>query len=417
MPAQPLAASARRGPGGRPRGPPARLRRSSAIVASSSPARPVPPPRVRDDAHARRPRATAAMVSMSGAAYLSTYAGSPGLEVRSNASARSATAPWRTSASATCGRPVAMASPETASRSSAVIAIPRPQQPGEHRRHPASCVPRRIRSSSLASGGVRRVGQVGEQVHARATVAGADLHAADQLDADVVRRRRRLVPAGGGVVVGDGDDVEPGLGGRAHQLGRRLGAVAGAGVGVEVDAHRSWRVTSPGRPRPAEGHLDQLRADPGDVAQDPVVAQQQHRRGRAQHQPQPAPVGLAGEDRAVELGVDAGSSRPPRAAPAGCRSAPAPAAGRRRSRRPASRASSPARRAPRPTPASSATTNTSTGPSSSLVPEQHVRVATGPPLARRRDDREVGHAPARTHRPREVGRELRRRARCSANSS
>jgi hypothetical protein len=38
-----------------------------------------------------------------------------------------------------------------------------------------------------------------------------------------------------------------------------------------------------------------------------------------------------------------------------------------------------AARAPSPTPASSATTNTSTGPSSSLVPEQQVMVAIGRP--------------------------------------
>ena len=95
-------------------------------------------------------------------------------------------------------------------------------------------------------------------------------------------------------------------------------------MGVEVDAHRAHTYeTSPDRARSPERHLHQRRTDGGDVAQDPVVAQQQHRRGRPQHQPQPAPVGLAGEDRPVEALVRRATSTPPTAAPPGCRSAPA----------------------------------------------------------------------------------------------
>ena len=46
-----------------------------------------------------------------------------------------------------------------------------------------------------------------------------------------------VLPAGRRVVVGQRDDVQPRLRSGRHELGRRLGAVAGVGVGVEVDAH------------------------------------------------------------------------------------------------------------------------------------------------------------------------------------
>ena len=126
-----------------------------------------------------------------------------------------------------------------------------------------------------------------------------------------------------------------------------------------------------GRAGPPEGQGDQWRTGLGDVAQDPVVAQQQDGRGRPQHQPQPAALRLADDDRSVH-------TPRPRSAP------PTPATGRPGScrswnldrRRPLAdlltrvylSAPAPARRlrAPSPVPGSSLTTMTSTGPSSAL---------------------------------------------------
>jgi hypothetical protein len=58
-------------------------------------------------------------------------------------------------------------------------------------------------------------------------------------------------PPGGGVVVGERDDVEArGLGSR-EQVGDALGAVGDGGVGVQVDPHRrSACLTAPAGTRP-----------------------------------------------------------------------------------------------------------------------------------------------------------------------
>jgi hypothetical protein len=87
---------------------------------------------------------------------------------------------------------------------------------------------------------VRRVGAVGEQVHAVTRQPAGQLHAGDERQP---RRQRpgRLGLAGQGVVVGERDHVQPGLPGPAHHLGGRIGAVGGGTVDVEVDAHeRQW---------------------------------------------------------------------------------------------------------------------------------------------------------------------------------
>ena len=61
----------------------------------------------------------------------------------------------------------------------------------------------------------------------------------------------RLGPSVRGVVVGDRQHVEPRGRGGAHQVGRRLGAVAGQRVRVEVDAHLPHsRRPHPGTPTP-----------------------------------------------------------------------------------------------------------------------------------------------------------------------
>ena len=76
--------------------------------------------------------------------------------------------------------------------------------------------------------------------------------------------------------------------------GARRGCSSGSSRSVAANG-------SPRRAGSAERHLDQLRAHARDVAQDPVVAQQQDRRRGAQHQPQPPARRLAGHDGAVPL--------------------------------------------------------------------------------------------------------------------
>jgi hypothetical protein len=50
------------------------------------------------------------------------------------------------------------------------------------------------------------------------------------------RGHGRGVPTGR-VVIGEGDDVQPGSGGVPHQLGGRVGPVGSRGVAVQIDAH------------------------------------------------------------------------------------------------------------------------------------------------------------------------------------
>jgi hypothetical protein len=51
------------------------------------------------------------------------------------------------------------------------------------------------------------------------------------------QRGDRLGVATAGVVIGQGDDVQTGRGGVAHQLGRAVRTVGSGGVGVQIDAH------------------------------------------------------------------------------------------------------------------------------------------------------------------------------------
>ncbi len=63
-----------------------------------------------------------------------------------------------------------------------------------------------------------------------------------------------LGPAVGGVVVGQGDDVEPRLRRRGHHRAGRLGAVGNIRVGMQVDPHLPSLVDrrggAPGSERP-----------------------------------------------------------------------------------------------------------------------------------------------------------------------
>ena len=169
-------------------------------------------------------------------------------------------------------------------------------------------------------------------------------------------------------------------------------------------------LAAPGSPdgaRPPERHLDQRRPDRRDVAQDPVVAQQQHRRGRPQHQPQPAPVGLAGEDRPVEAVVRRTTSTPPTAARSGCRSGPARSGWPSPTSRPGSLRSMPAHRAPSPVPGLLGDHEHVDRPVE-LAGARHAGGRGPRPVAGRH--REVGDRPARAHRPRQVRREAAGRA-------
>jgi len=52
---------------------------------------------------------------------------------------------------------------------------------------------------------------------------------------------KRLAVSTGRVVIGERDDVQPGSGGVAHQLGGGVRTVGGGGVGVQIDAHADSR--------------------------------------------------------------------------------------------------------------------------------------------------------------------------------
>ena len=150
---------------------------------------------------------------------------------------------------------------------------------------------------------------------------------------------------------------------------------------MEVDAHRQslGRGCRRDRHQGGGGHTERgprtqrERGPVRDVAEDPLVGEQQHRRGRAQHQPQPAARRLAREDAAVQIGVGR-RDRPQRDR---LRADPDPGgrAGRGRICMPGSECRVPAQRAPRPVPGSSLITDISTGPSSALVPATEVTVA------------------------------------------
>ena len=85
--------------------------------------------------------------------------------------------------------------------------------------------------------GVRRVGEVGEEVDALPPAGARHLDARDEGEAEPPGRARGVVPADRRVVVGEGDGVETGLRGPLHDDRGRLGPVARGGVRVEVDRH------------------------------------------------------------------------------------------------------------------------------------------------------------------------------------
>lgn len=66
-----------------------------------------------------------------------------------------------------------------------------------------------------------------------------ELGAGDEGEA-LGERGNRLGMASGGVVVGEGDDIEARGGGVPHQLRGAVRAVRGGGVGVQVDAHDAY---------------------------------------------------------------------------------------------------------------------------------------------------------------------------------
>ena len=177
----------------------------------------------------------------------------------------------------------------------------------------------------------------------------------------------------------------------AYGDGRRSGSPAGARTPERhLDQRRARR-----RRRRAGSSRRAAAAWPRPAAA-PATAS-----GRAPRRRPPTgrtPVVRTGRDRPQRHGL-AADPHPDRRRPVADVAARVAALDRRRSR------------APSPTPGSSATTNTSTGPSSSLVPEQQVDRRPGPagPVTGRHDA-EVGHRPARAHRPRQVGREVDGRA-------
>jgi hypothetical protein len=87
-------------------------------------------------------------------------------------------------------------------------------------------------------GGVRRVVEVGEQVHRDAALEAADLDAGEDTDSETFSGGDRLGPAGGGVVVGEGHDVQARGCCGGDDLRGLLRAVGGVGVRVQVDAHQ-----------------------------------------------------------------------------------------------------------------------------------------------------------------------------------
>ena len=251
---------------------------------------------------------------------------------------------------------------------------------------------------------VRRVGEVGEQVHARARVPGADLDAAHQRRARTRRRPQRPRPTPRWCRGRSARRRRALLRGRAHQLRRGLGAVGGPRVGMEVDAHEPQPRSPGGLTRPAGGRRTASPAAAG--RRSTRRAGSSRRAAAASPRPAAAPStasahGLAGEHGPVESSSDelvdtthsgtdlapirtrAGgwpspTSRPGslRRCPRTARPRPVPAPRRPRTRRPGRRARwCPTARHRRPRPPRPATT-----------PKSVTR-------------------PARAHRPRQVRRE------------
>ena len=83
---------------------------------------------------------------------------------------------------------------------------------------------------------VQRVEQVGEQVNALPAVAGAQFHPGDDRQAGSGCGTRRLLPAGGRIVVGDRHRAEARRHRGPHELCRSFGAVRHTAVRVQIDS-------------------------------------------------------------------------------------------------------------------------------------------------------------------------------------
>jgi hypothetical protein len=82
---------------------------------------------------------------------------------------------------------------------------------------------------------------VQQHVHHPVADGGRELAAGQHLDPEALPGRPGLGHRGHGVVVGDGQGPDPGRGGGRGQLGGPVAAVAGQGVGVQVDHRVSGR--------------------------------------------------------------------------------------------------------------------------------------------------------------------------------
>ena len=107
---------------------------------------------------------------------------------------------------------------------------------------------------------VLRVVQVGEHVHADPPDLAGDLGPGQQGQAEPLGGLGGTGHPGGGVVVGEGDDVEPRGRGRLHHLARGAGTVRLAGMDVEIDAHAGQRRRGVSRPQGRSGSVSTLRA-------------------------------------------------------------------------------------------------------------------------------------------------------------
>ena len=95
----------------------------------------------------------------------------------------------------------------------------------------------------------RGVHEVAQDVQPPARVDGADFDARNDLDGDSRSRPPGVVKTLGGVVIGERDHIQPPGRGGLHHARRRLGAVRGLGMQVEVQAHgvsrKRWCAPTP----------------------------------------------------------------------------------------------------------------------------------------------------------------------------
>ena len=104
-------------------------------------------------------------------------------------------------------------------------------------------------------GRLRGVVQVAQQVHRDAVAGGAgDLHARHEGDAQGHGRVPGGLPPGRGVVVGEGEHVQPGRVRGTGDVRGALGAVRVGRVGVQVDLHRRMVARKSGPSGPTGAH-------------------------------------------------------------------------------------------------------------------------------------------------------------------